>query len=309
MKNKVIKFFQNLPDAPHEQFNKAFELYRNSEGKNRSVEYALNASSFSPRALENLLYDLQKMHGITDVEKVSLQVSENVSTEPLVSSTEPLIPSTEPSGANTEALLSENQDLQDELDEVNSDKEDLENENEDLKDEIESLKVLTALNAKAIRVEFPFLNDKDCPDEFKILMADKITAWNTYVDAQQALERAKELNDLSLTELADLAKIATDNFTENQNIYNELNAYATTGKILGVHPLFKSLALKREVEAMTSDELFKYKNASAKYMSDNKKSLAKAIKAKNTAQEDVIVNRVSEREVKLALVNKRISAL
>ena len=74
MKNTVIKFFQNLPIEKYEQFNVAFELYRKSEGKSFVVERAVNASGFSERALENLLYDLQKLHGITDVEKVAVAV-------------------------------------------------------------------------------------------------------------------------------------------------------------------------------------------------------------------------------------------
>ena len=72
MKNKVIEFFQNLPEAEHEQFNAAFELYRSSPGKNLGTERLLN-NGYNKRSLENVLYDLQKLHGITDVEKVESQ--------------------------------------------------------------------------------------------------------------------------------------------------------------------------------------------------------------------------------------------
>ena len=75
---------------------------------------------------------------------------------------------------------------------------------------------------------------------------------------------------------------------------------------MGWISIFKRLQLTREVETMTSEELVKYKSASAKYFSDNRTSLAKAQKAKNTEKIELINNRVAEREQKLALVNKKL---
>jgi len=400
MKTKVIEFFQNLPEAPHEQFNQAFALYRESEGKNQAIERAVNARGYSPSTLDNLLYDLQKLHGITDVEKVSipvvdigkkvtnysendLEVISNLSDDEILRwskgeiisfeeikdvfdyavsvenheaiailtkiialieqtpedskdgvlqlnpnsevpgtqeqtadvSTEVPPVSTEPNPVSTEAALkeenetlkSENEDLQFEKEELENEKEELEDENEELKAEVETLKLAPKLDATQIRVEFPFLNNKDCPDELKILVTDKITAWNFYLGCQYELARI-ESGEIVETDLrkADLAKNAIDAFTENQKIYDELNAYQTTGKVLGLHPIFKKLQLTREVETMTNEELIKYKSASAKYFSDNKGLLAKAVKAKNETRVLEIQNRVAEREVKLALVNKKL---
>ena len=70
MKHKVIEFFQNLPKEKSEQFNKAFELYRQSDGKSLGAERVINATGYSDQALENLKYDLQKLHGIKDIEMV-----------------------------------------------------------------------------------------------------------------------------------------------------------------------------------------------------------------------------------------------
>jgi hypothetical protein len=407
MKAKVIKFFQNLPEAKHDQFNKAFELYRQSNGKNPVTERVINAQGFTPSSLDNLLYDLQKMHGITDVEKVSvvesqkskleseeeiekakwdsldneiasmflfflavypehlndwtlarhnqfgdveelLELSKNVGikevsdklqlcvdylnspvgTEANATNTElnPVstevgtevgvlqlnpdseIPGTqETSTDELDLLKAENEELQSEKEDLEFEKEGLEEEVEDLKNEVETLKLTPKLTAKAIRVEFPFLNDKDCPDEMKILMADKITAWNHYLELQEqflAAEIGKTI--ASKEDLAILGEEAIKAFTENQKIYDELNAYQTTGKILGLHPLFKKLQLTREVETMTSEELVKYKGSSAKYFTDNRKSLAKAEKAKDDARILEINTRVEDRAQKLALVNKRL---
>lgn len=404
MKAKVIEFFQNLPEAKHDQFNKAFELYRQSNGKNPVTERVLNAQGFTPSSLDNLLYDLQKMHGITDVEKVrseklevrseKLETAKWNSLEPNIAtlfqsflavpieelngwakitsilgtdlegllvisnnaglvevsaklqlcidygnstvSTEPDLVSTELNPVSTEAssgegvlqldpnseipgtqekttsdeldsLKAENEELLSEKEDLEFEKEGLEEEVEDLKNEVETLKLDPKLTAKAIRVEFPFLNDKDCPDEMKILMADKITAWNLYLEAIDHIQKAEkgEVEENADT-LAILADAAVKYFDENQKIYDELNAYQTTGKILGLHPLFKKLQLTREVETMTSEELVKYKGSSAKYFTDNKKYLAKAEAKKDDARILEINTRVDERAQKLALVNKRL---
>jgi len=281
MKTKVIKFFQNLPEAPHEQFNQAFALYRESDGKNIAVERVINATGYTPNGLSNLLYDLQKMHGITDVEKVaSLQVADR-----------------------SEQIA----ELEEEKENLEFEKMDLEEENEELKKEVETLKLAPKLDAKQIRVEFPFLNEKDCPDEMKILVADKITAWNHYLALQEEIAAAESGEKPKTNEeVAILANEAVKAFDENQKIYDELNCYQTTGKVLGVHPIFKKLQLTREVEDMTADELIKYKGSSAKYFSVKKTALAKAKKAKDEEKVSEIEARVSERSNKLFLVNKKL---
>lgn len=386
MKQKVIKFLQNLPKEKYDQFNEAFELYRKSPEKNPSVERVINASGFSERNLENLLYDLQKLHGISDVEKVAVVVESQMSkvesediegakwhsldpkTEELFQtflavpieglkswaverdflysditkfleiaknagikevsdklqlvidymttpiSTEPIDTNTEAVQATTEPLVNdvivntleeENKNLTAENEDLQDENAELEEENEVLKDEIETLRSLPKIDAKSIRVEFPFLNEKECPDEFKILMADKISAWNRYLSCQEEIQKINS-GEESDHDLDKLAKSAIDHFDENQKIYDELNAYQTTGKVLGLHPIFKKLQLTREVEEMTANELIKYKASSAKYFSVNKTALAKAKKAKDETKALEITNRVAERHDKLFLVNKKL---
>jgi hypothetical protein len=409
MKQNVIKFLQNLPKEKYEQFNEAFELYRKSPGKNPSVERSVNAGGFSERALENLLYDLQKLHGITDVEKVLsfqlavvrdqyaeeidsakwellhpeiaelfksilrmtpehrnewgvvrqkqfgdfdslLQLSFSAELEEVSDSLTKVwdymsthvfidenkdvkaIEGTRPDdshpgtqlndidvndnnvvnidgklGVDFGILKQENENLASENEDLQFEKEELEEENEGLKDELETLKSLPKIDAKSIRIEFPFLNEKDCPDDFKILIADKITAWNEYLDAHEQIFKIHSGEIVGTEEeTAALAEKAVKAFDENQKIYDELNAYQTTGKVLGLHPIFKKLQLSREVEEMTADELVKYKGSSAKYFSVNKTALAKAVKAKDTVKQEEINSRVTERELKLTLVNKKL---
>lgn len=276
MRKKVIEFLQNLPETPYEQFNEAYELYRKSEGKNEQVERALNIAGFSDYRLEILLYDLRKLHNISDVELAETPVIALVSEEG----------DTETTGGNTEG---KNGDAT----------------GNELSPEFLGLQV--EKTGLTVREEFPFLNDKECPDELKILVADKMTAWNVYTNAHEKLAQ-KEAGTLELTpdEESELVKTATEAFEENQKIYAELNTYKQTGTILGEHPIFKKLQFAREVEEMNPDELVKYKNGSAKYFTDNKKLLAQAEAKKDEARVQEIKSRVADREIKLAMVNKKL---
>jgi FtsZ-binding cell division protein ZapB len=315
MKQNVIEFFQNLPVEKHEQFNEAFKLYRESPTKSEAVERMLNAGGYSERALENLLYDLQKMHEITDVEKVPIQVpvislqNEDTAVNDIDVVDTDIKDNAYVKGLTelNENLSLENQDLEEEKENLEFEKEELEVENEALKDEIETLKLTPKIDNQSIRVEFPFLNNADCPDEFKIIIADKITAWNRYIELQEQIADAHAGKTVvSDYDLAKLGEEAVNCFDENQKIYDELNCYQNTGKVLGVHPVFKRLQLTREVETMTNDELIKYKSSSAKYFSVNKTALAKAKKDKDEAKTLEIETRLAERHDKLFLVNKKL---
>lgn len=67
-KQDVIEFLVNLPEKESEKFNKAFELYRNSDGKNFSQERFLNKVGFSTTSMATVFYELKKIHKISDSE-------------------------------------------------------------------------------------------------------------------------------------------------------------------------------------------------------------------------------------------------
>ncbi|MFA9191126.1 hypothetical protein AAGV28_07055 [Flavobacterium sp. FZUC8N2.13] len=366
MKNKVIEFFQNLPVEKHEQFNTAFELYRKSEGNNESIVRSLNAVGYTESNLQNLLYDLQKLHGITDVEKVrseKLEVrSQRLPDEriAILSGLIALLPehyidwvealqesnytienltqfavavgndkavevlkAVELASLKTSdtvnsindivvnGLKEENETLLSEKEDLEYEKEVLEDENSDLHDENEALKEkvneLTAVTGTSIREEFPFLNDSACPNELKILVADKITAWKIYQEKHAQLLQIESgelvVSKEEQSEIAEAAKVA---FEENQAIYDELNVYKETGKLLGKHSIFKTLQFQREVDEMSPEQLNKYIGSSSKYFSDNKKSLAKAEQENDEAKIIEIKERVADREMKLSMVNKKL---
>lgn len=86
-----------------------------------------------------------------------------------------------------------------------------------------------------LREEFKFLNDKDCPNELKILVADKITVWKHTAIQEQIFdfECKRRIDCWRKERLSELAKDAVAKFLKkNQAIYDELNAYNETWRFL-----------------------------------------------------------------------------
>lgn len=68
MKQDVIKFLANPPKNESEKFNKAVSLYRQSKDHDVTLVRFLNSMGFSKDRLENVLYELKKLHSVTDLE-------------------------------------------------------------------------------------------------------------------------------------------------------------------------------------------------------------------------------------------------
>lgn len=272
----VLLFLQAKPESKHEQFNKAYELYKQSPDKNLAVERNLNRIGYTDSGLENLLYDLQKMHGITDTE-----IANPVVVNEIVVEAEEVAPGIIGSTFNSETGEG------------------------DIKQAIDDLKATEQEESKPLREEFPFLNAPDCPEVFYIVVGKKISTYKAWQDAQQKLAaiEAKEV-EATPEEIDELAKTAEASFRENQELYNELNHYAQTGEILGKHPLFRESVAKREVEAMTLEQLSKFRNSSAKFFTDQKKKLIKY--ADNADKIAEIKSNIEDRKYKLGLVNAKL---
>ncbi|WP_298119355.1 hypothetical protein [Flavobacterium sp.] len=68
-KQEVILFLREKDSMPpYEQFNKAFNFYRNHPRKSRSLELSYNRLGYSEQSLKNIIYDLHKMFDISEVE-------------------------------------------------------------------------------------------------------------------------------------------------------------------------------------------------------------------------------------------------
>jgi len=103
---------------------------------------------------------------------------------------------------------------------------------------------------KKLREEFPFLQDKSCPNEFKILLSDRITAYHGYVKAHTQLLNCK--ND---QELRDTANELIGDYLLNRQIHDELTHYQKTGVILGKHPIF---ARKKALDKLNDTKIIDF---------------------------------------------------
>jgi len=68
MKDQAIQFLGNLPQSEGDQFNKALELYRKSKNHDPGKLRYYNQLGYNKDRLESLLYEVKKMHSISDVE-------------------------------------------------------------------------------------------------------------------------------------------------------------------------------------------------------------------------------------------------
>lgn len=90
--------------------------------------------------------------------------------------------------------------------------------------------------AARFREKYSFLQEPDCPDELKILVADMFTALAKYKEAHAALQQAGDSAEMS--QVAAACKTIVENYLQNNAIWDELNYYKEHGQILGNHPIF-----------------------------------------------------------------------
>lgn len=111
-----------------------------------------------------------------------------------------------------------------------------------------------AVKAIRLRDDYPFLKEKDCPKELKVLVADMLTAYDAYKKAHEALFTAE-----TEAQLLEASKATVEDYLENRAIWAELNHYKDFGKILGSHQIFKDAELFAELAGMSAADLSKKK--------------------------------------------------
>lgn len=289
----VLAFLQNQPENDSDKFNKAFELYRQLPTKSRQAEIHYNRG-FEKQKLKNLLYDLQKLSGISDLEvaaPVAKATHEADVDIPVIDLTKKLQGENEDD--ETKEVL-EDAFTQKEMDIITSGVADTNITTEDLENA-----------SKGLREEFPFLNSADCPSIMYVVVGRRISAHNEYISKHAELQ---EINAGTKTvteeEKAILVAYAEAAFNENRKLWDELNHYADKGEILGKHSLFRESNIQTEVETMTTDEMFKFKTSSVKYFHDQKKNLEKH--KDNPEKLEEVNQRIEDRNYKLSLVNAKI---
>lgn len=270
MKQKVIEYFTHLPESEQEQFNKAMELFRIAGG-NGNAQRFYNRTGYTPNNLASLHYELKKVAQISDVD--ILNHVPDLKT----------IPAFE---GDLKELVTEKKDV--------------------------FLDILKDVNDQAkqgfrLEGQFPFLREKDCPNEFKILVNDAITAFHNYKEAHEELFAnlcAVTEPKLSEEQVYEIAVQLIEDFELNQEIYAELEHYAKTKEILGEHEIFSALKLEREVAGMTPAKMASFISGfnSAKSKVNKKLAEAKSDEDKAEAQK-----KLDFLEAKKILVDKKLN--
>jgi len=125
-----------------------------------------------------------------------------------------------------------------------------------------------------LREQYPFLGAEDCPDEFKILTNDMLTAFYNYRDGRKELKEALAAGATN-EDIFEIAKKTVADFELNLECGDELDHYQEHGKILGTHPIFGDKMLVEKVENMGSVDLANRKKNLASYISRDTKALNK----------------------------------
>lgn len=124
------------------------------------------------------------------------------------------------------------------------------------------------------REEFPFLNERDCPDEFKILVADMFVAYDLYRESHAMLVNTPD--DVLSEETFRWAQTVVENFLANREMWEELEYYRDNHEILGKAKIMQGLAERKEISALPDLELMKQLNNAKSNISKGKNDLEKA---------------------------------
>ena len=274
MKKLVLEFLANLPFAKEAQFNEAFRLFQKVPGKSLSLERFYNQSGFSDANLKNIIYDLKQAAEISDAD-IRKFVAQNVPAIPEVENAPEFVIEITAQG-KTEVFTK-------------------------APDEVKE--------AIKLRDEFPFLDDKNCPEEFYILVGKKMAHYHAYRTAHNSLlvnikDTNLDASPIAMTEeeITALALSAVADFKVNQEIREELVHYQETGKILGKHPLFTERKLKSTIDAMTVEQGMKRISNLDNYIRRDSKKMAES-KTEETKQK--FAEKINDWQTELKLIKAK----
>ncbi|MGV0845712.1 hypothetical protein ACTS9T_03840 [Empedobacter falsenii] len=205
--------------SPVDKFNQLLREYQNHDKRNKNILQSLNRQGYSANSYNKLVYEIKKIFNISDVEAKTHVLPKETGNCPTC------IPTTNVSRT----------------DEVNNNITDLSSKKEEIENKDDSTK---------LREEFTFLNKENTPDEFKILVADRITIFKKLAEMRGIVEDPNTPEDIR----AELAPKIAQADEANDAIWKELNHYQETGEVLGNHPIFSTLSLERKIETMTASE-------------------------------------------------------
>lgn len=324
-KQQVLEIIHDNKNNPRKRFNALYDIFKeNSEAAPAQKRY-FNSTGYSVTNLESLEYEVKKLYNIKDVEIRSFQKTEKkeetldviVVGNGITQETLAVLMALDIDNANYHKEIKPiaNKVAEEEKDELKEQKKDyLVNY---LSDKIKAFDEVI-INAHVaifddateevkdgikLRDEFPFLKDEDCPNEFKILVADKFTAYENYINSKEQLK--KLIDEGQEDKLFELAKKAVENFETNLEIYDELNYYKEKKEILGVHPIFADIMLQQKVDSIKDVDLTKSKKNLEVYINRETKKLEEM----DEEAKSKTLEKISAWGKELALITTRIEKI
>lgn len=284
MKEKVLAIL-NSDQSDSEKFNALFSIYRNTQGRNESLVRYFNLQGFKKDTFDDLVYQIKKLVGVSDFDVATFERKDvEAKTKHIVS---------EIDIANNPELTDQGISTGDEIEfNTHDDKDDETGGEEDngKKDPV------------SFREEYPFFNNPDVPEEFKILASDKITAFKILQKGHEILLAAGNgESDLSEEELAVLATEVAEADELNALIKEEFDHYQETGEILGKHRIFSERNLVKKIEQMTGEDKSKRITNLGTYIRRDKKKLAEQT---DPTEIEKWAKKVDEWELELKLIQK-----
>ena len=245
MKIAVLNFLKKEHPTKLARFNEALQLLMQTNNASAMLQRNYNTRGFTEKSLESLEYDLKKLHGISDAD-----IRQHIVEVPAEQEAETSAPA-----LDQNLFLAANKDA-------------FSNVLKDMNDEEKA--------GFKISERYPFLRLEDCPNEFKILTADAITAFHNFKDAHTKLFEEvvmPEKQELTYDEIYTIASQLLEDFEINREIHKELEHYATTGEILAEHDIFEGLRKDREIAALSDIQLKQKITNLASQISKKKKAV------------------------------------
>lgn len=172
---------------------------------------------------------------------------------------------------------------------------------EELTDELEAVRTKYAATPEPVRKmirfreKYKFLNDPECPDILKILVADMFTAYGQYKQAFAELQKLPD--NAEAAQALENCRTVVENYLRNREIWDELEYYRANGTILGKAAKFKELEVAEDLAELSDVDLMKKIQSAKVNISKNKKRLSEGnADEKGAALYDSWVQRLDELE-------------
>lgn len=267
-KTELLDIMKHQELADHEKYNLLLTEYKKSNSTN-TRNFIIFNRGFSISNFHQLVYDLKKEFNISDVE---YHMHEMPELEEHCTSCGPF---------HKEAAAEAENSSSDNISESNTEDE---AESEPLK----------------MREEYPFLNEENTPDEFKILVSDKIAAYHRLVKNREALQSP----DLTQDERAIYAQNVAKDDELNDLIKQELDHFQAKGAVLGKHPIFAEYNLKKKIDKMTGPKKATRLNSIDSQIRREENALAKATKKADKTKHQ---KKIKDLQTEKALIEKSLS--